>query len=154
MYFKMVPFLLPWLEMQEHFSSIYCWNLAELLEVNLTIVRPSTRMGSSWSLRLALSTLSLQYSINHRSELHTPAVVPDQWWFAPGTVLLSHDSLCPLVSWIWGGQWFALCYRISHGSEKSCWLACLAFYLLGWSDDFQTPYLWNWKGKSPPRTWY
>lgn len=42
--FRMVPFSLPWLDAQGGYSGIYCGNLVELLEVNLTALGPP-RLG-------------------------------------------------------------------------------------------------------------
>lgn len=44
-YFKMVPFSSPAGSMRSFFSNIYCENLVKLLEINLTILCPSARLG-------------------------------------------------------------------------------------------------------------
>lgn len=92
--------------------------------------------------------MSLQQFINYSSSFPTLALVP----LAVSTresLLWEAMTPCVGLSLQPQGQTFGLCPPLSYGSTRVVGFSdCSAFYsLLGWSGNFQEPYMWDQKLK-------
>lgn len=105
----MIPFPSPCQSMTGFFSDIYYGDLAELLEVNLTVQWGPHETGSPWHFSLSdFSTWSLLQFISYSSGFSTPELVPaeistfesalEKPWYPVFVSLLWEAGVCPVFS--------------------------------------------------------
>lgn len=133
---------LPTRNMRGFLFAIYCANLVQLLEVNLTVSWSPPVIGSLWAFLLSdLSIMNIQQFVNPSSRFPTSALVSPE--VSAHKSLVSCDSLYVVLSPVLR---MAACSASS--TDPGILMAprtvvdfsiCSAFQLLGWSDSLQIP---------------
>lgn len=130
------------------FSDIHCENVVELLEITLSKDKGHPRLGLPEFLN---SRLCLQQFINYNSGFPTPALFPTE---VSAPVAVSAPIRCDLL-------YLPVCLSNLGSSGLPCDFVSLTdlkrvvdfsvsssfCLLLGRSNDFQIPYMMNWKWK-------
>lgn len=123
---------------QSRFSfDLHYKNLIGFMDVKLKTLGIQLRLDLVEFVTCRFSTLSFQQLIYR--------VFLSKYWFPLCfSALAIFDSLyLPISLWI---LWAAVYSVTEMRSEQNCWL-CLFTFLLGRSDNFQAPYMLNWKWK-------